>query len=174
MGTLTPKQQAFVDEYLKDLNATQAYIRAGYSGVGKTAEVNACRLLSNAKVSAAVQIAKEQRSKRTQVDSDSLLSHLDAESNADLADLYDEDTGALKPVHKWPLIWRQGLVSGVDVNELTVEGQSIGQVVKVKLADRTRIRELIGKHINVGAFQENLAHKVLEAPVIVINRPSGD
>lgn len=172
MGKLTPRQALFVEEYLKDLNAKQAAIRAGYAERG--AEVRGSELLSNRKVAEAVSKAKEQRSKRTQIDSDSLLSHLDAESSADLADLYDETTGALKPIHKWPLIWRQGLVSGVDVNELSVEGQSIGHVVKVKLADRTRIRELIGKHINVGAFQENLAHKVVDVPSIIINRPNGD
>ena len=44
---LNPKQQRFVDEYLIDLNGKQAAIRAGYSE--KTAEVQASRLLSNAK-----------------------------------------------------------------------------------------------------------------------------
>ena len=47
-GTLTPKQARFVEEYLVDLNATQAAIRAGYSK--KTANPQAARLLANVSV----------------------------------------------------------------------------------------------------------------------------
>ncbi|WP_093231797.1 terminase small subunit [Thermoflavimicrobium dichotomicum] len=60
---LTPKQQRFVEEYLIDLNATQAAIRAGYSK--KTAEAIASRLLRNVKVQTAIQQAKKERSERT-------------------------------------------------------------------------------------------------------------
>ena len=49
---LTPKQQAFVDEYLKDLNATQAAIRAGYSE--RTAQEQSSRLLSNVMIQQSV------------------------------------------------------------------------------------------------------------------------
>ena len=49
---LTPRQQRFVDEYLIDLNATQAAIRAGYSP--KTAQSQSSRLLSNVMVRAAI------------------------------------------------------------------------------------------------------------------------
>ena len=55
-GTLTPKQERFVQEYLVDLNATQAAIRVGYRK--KTTTEQASRLLTNVKVSEA--IAKEQ------------------------------------------------------------------------------------------------------------------
>ena len=56
MANLTPKQQRFVEEYLIDLNATQAAIRAGYSE--KTAQEQSSRLLSNVMVQEAVQKAK--------------------------------------------------------------------------------------------------------------------
>jgi phage terminase small subunit len=68
---LTPKQQAFVQEYLIDLNATQAAIRAGYSA--RTANEQASRLLANVKVAAAVAKAVEKRAERTQVDQDYVL-----------------------------------------------------------------------------------------------------
>ena len=52
---LTPKQSRFVDEYLIDLNATQAYIRAGYAAKnGNTAMVCASQLLSNPKIRSVV------------------------------------------------------------------------------------------------------------------------
>ena len=63
MARLTPKQRRFVEEYLVDLNATQAAIRAGYSK--KTAEVQGCRLLSNVKVARKIAEAQKARSERT-------------------------------------------------------------------------------------------------------------
>lgn len=159
-------------EYLKDLNATQAAIRAGYSE--KTAKSVGQENLTKPDIANRISEAKAERSDRTKVSADWLLSQLFQEAVADVADLYNEATGALKPVHEWPKIWRQGLVSGVDISELNVDGQVIGQVAKVKLADRTRIKELIGKHVDVNAFKEQVEHKGLEAPQIIINRPNGD
>jgi phage terminase small subunit len=69
---LTPKQQTFVAEYLKDLNATRAAVRAGYSA--KTAQEQSSRLLSNVMVAEAVQKAMDKRSERTQIDADYVLS----------------------------------------------------------------------------------------------------
>ena len=63
---LTAKQERFVEEYLIDLNATQAAIRAGYSA--KAAHVTGSRLLTNAKVAAAIAAAKQERSKDTKID----------------------------------------------------------------------------------------------------------
>lgn len=71
---LTPKQQRFVEEYLVDLNATQAAIRAGYSE--HTAEVQGSRLLSKAKVRKAVDAALRDRSERTGLDQDWVLAEL--------------------------------------------------------------------------------------------------
>ena len=68
---LTPKQKRFVSEYLIDLNATQAAIRAGYSK--DTAEVQGPRLLGNVRVQAAIAEATEQREKRTQITQDYVL-----------------------------------------------------------------------------------------------------
>ena len=70
---LTAKQQRFADEYLIDLNATAAYKRAGYSGNGTTAEVNASRLLTNAKVKRYVQSAMDKRSKSLGIDAEYVL-----------------------------------------------------------------------------------------------------
>lgn len=68
---LTAKQRRFVDEYLADLNATQAAIRAGYSK--RTAQEQASRLLSNVMVRAAVEDAKRARSGRTGITADMVL-----------------------------------------------------------------------------------------------------
>jgi phage terminase small subunit len=59
---LTPRQARFVSEYVIDLNATQAAIRAGYSA--KTAEVQGCRLLRNVQVRAAVSVKQDRVTKK--------------------------------------------------------------------------------------------------------------
>lgn len=153
--TLTAKQERFVGEYLIDLNATQAAIRAGYSE--KTAYSMGQRLLKNVEVAETLSGAQAKRAERTEITADWVLRRLGDEANADLADLYD-DAGALRPVHDWPLIWRQGLVAGMDVYEEFDEGTKVGQTVKVKLSDRIKRIELIGKHVDVRAFSERHEH----------------
>jgi phage terminase small subunit len=71
---LTPKQQRFVEEYLKDLNATQAAIRAGYAEPSANREGS--RLLSNADIQEAVAKAKAARSRRLSVNADWVLRRL--------------------------------------------------------------------------------------------------
>lgn len=71
---LTAKQQRFVEEYLVDLNATQAVIRAGYSRNG--ADVQGVRLLGDARIATAVQHRIAQRSERVQLAADEVLNEL--------------------------------------------------------------------------------------------------
>ncbi|MBM3606484.1 MAG: terminase small subunit [Alphaproteobacteria bacterium] len=169
MSKLTAKQARFVDEYLVDLNATQAAIRAGYSAQ-QARSIGHQNLLKPA-IAEAIAAAQAARAQRTAIDADWVLRRLADEAVADLADILTEN-GAVKPVKDWPPIWRQGLVAGLDVAENTVEGVKVGQTVKVKLSDRIKRIELIGKHVNVQAFREkvdisnpdgSLAPKVIDA-----------
>lgn len=68
---MTPKQERFVQEYLIDLNATQAAARAGYSP--KTSNEQGARLLANASIAGAVQKALAERSERVRIDADWVL-----------------------------------------------------------------------------------------------------
>jgi len=163
MPVLTPKQRRFVDEYLLDMNATQAAIRAGYSQ--KTANEQGAQLLGKTHIKTAIDAAKVKRSERTEIDADWMLRRLVDEAEADLADIYD-DKGDIKPIDEWPEIWRQGLVAGVEVEAL-FEGSGkdriqVGQVKKLRLSDRVRRLELIGKHIRVNAFQETVNVKGMD------------
>jgi phage terminase small subunit len=158
-SALTDKQQRFVEEYLVDLNATQAAIRAGYSE--DTASEIGYENLRKPHIAAAIEVAQKARSERTQIDADWVLRRLAVEAEADLADLYNEN-GSLKPVHEWPMIWRQGLVAGIETHqeyEQTDEGKRPdGVIQKIKLSDRVRRLELLGKHIGVNAFAERHEH----------------
>ncbi|MBN8935741.1 MAG: terminase small subunit [Rhizobiales bacterium] len=161
---LTPKQRRFIAEFLVDLNGTRAAIRAGYSP--KTANEQAAQLMAKPAVKAEIDARIAARSQRTQIDADWVLKRLALEVDADLADLYD-DNNNLKAVSEWPEVWRRGLVAGVDINAL-FEGTGkdrvqIGYVKKIRLADRIRIIELIGRHIKVNAFQETVHYTGLDA-----------
>ena len=74
MAKLTAKQQRFCDEYLIDLNATQAAIRAGYSK--KTANEQGARLLVNVSIQKKIFELQKEREKRTEITQDSVLREL--------------------------------------------------------------------------------------------------
>lgn len=157
---LTPKQQAFCREYLIDLNGTQAAIRAGYSK--RTANEQAAQLLAKLSIQEYVKKLMDERNERTQIDADWVLKRLAQDASADVADLYDEN-GNLLPVKDWPMAWRTGLVAGIDTVQERIGTDAEGKpefaiVRKVRLADRTKLLELIGKHVDVGAFKERVEH----------------
>lgn len=143
-----------MQEYLLDPNATQAAIRAGYSE--KSAGRIAGQLLEKTLVRAAILEARRERSEKTKIDAAWLLKRLADEATADVADLYD-DEGNLLPVKDWPLIWRQGLVAGIDIEVISADGVEIGKVKKLRVSDRVKRLELIGKHIGVKAFEERVS-----------------
>lgn len=154
---LTAKQQAFVIEYLVDLNATQAAIRAGYAKKG--AKDQAYQLMERPEMSAAIKAAMEARNKRTQIDADYVLHRLTEIDQMDLLDILDDDM-SIKPLSKWPKVWRQSL-SGFDIAEM-FEGSGkerdlVGLMKKIKWPDKVKNLELLGKHVNVNAFREQLA-----------------
>ncbi|OJT01223.1 terminase small subunit [Marinobacter nauticus] len=148
MSKLTPKQQRFVDEYLVDLNATQAAIRAGYSE--KTARQTGAQNLSKPVIADAIQERIGERSEKVGVDAQYVLKRLHEIDQLDIADLLD-DTGKVRPIKQWPKAWRTS-ISGLDIHEL-VMGDIETIVRKVKWPDKLRNLELIGKHVNVKAFE---------------------
>lgn len=160
---LTAKQTLFCAEYLIDMNGAAAARRAGYSE--KTADAIAMELLRKTSVAAEVKRLMEERSARVKMDADALLLRLVQEANADVSDIFDED-GTLKPVWKWPEVWRRGLIAGIEIEKL-YEGRGkervqVGTLTKVKISDRVRRLELIGKHVGVQAFKEKVEHSVAD------------
>ena len=84
---MTPRQQRFVEEYLIDLNATQAAIRAGYSA--KNADKIGSELLGKTRVAAAVAEAKAERTERVKLDSDAVLERLVRISETSIGDFIE-------------------------------------------------------------------------------------
>lgn len=152
----TAKQEAFVREYLIDLNATQAAIRAGYSA--KTASEVGHENLRKPQIAAAIQAAMNARSQRTEITADYVLNRLVEIDQMDVLDIMAEDM-TLKPVSQWPSVWRRYL-SGFDLAEM-FEGRGedremVGILKKIKWPDKVRNLELLGKHVNVQAFRDQV------------------
>jgi len=150
---LTDKQEMFCREYLIDLNATQAAIRAGYSE--KTSNEQGARLLANVSVQNRISELKAQRNDRIDVDADYVLKRLFEIDQMDVLDILLAN-GELKPIKDWPKVWRITL-SGMDVTEMA--GDAAGLLKKIKWPDKVKNLELLGKHISVMAFKEQASHE---------------
>ena len=94
---LTPKQQRFVDEYMVDLNATQAAIRAGYSR--HTANEQGCQLLAKLNIQAAISIARKAQQERTGITADRVLTEIALVAFADARELVEVRKGCCR--HCW-------------------------------------------------------------------------
>lgn len=155
------RYKLFVAEWIIDFNGTRAAIAAGFSR--KTAYSIGHELLKKPEVLSLIDNAIRERNERLKVDADWVLKRLIDETTADLADLFNDD-GTIRAINEWPEVWRQGLVAGVDVfEEYAGRGENrerIGQTVKIKLSDRIKRIELIGKHINVQAFRDQVKNEV--------------
>jgi len=159
---LTPKQARFVEEYLVDLNATQAASRAGYSP--RTANEQGARLLAKASVSAAIQAAQAKRSERTEITADRVLTELAKLGFANMAD-YLKVGPSGDPILDFSALTRDQAAALVEV---TVEdfvdgrGEDAREVkrVKFKLADKRAALVDLGRHL--GMFINRNEHKIVD------------
>lgn len=153
-GELTAKQRRFVDEYLIDLNATQAATRAGYSA--RTANEQGARLLANVSVAAALSEAIKARSNRTGITADRVLQELGRIAFFDIRRLYTE-TGALKQPHELDDD-AAAVLAGIDVVEMAggmkVDGrEGVSHVPmytkKAKIPDKVAALNLAMRHLGM-------------------------
>lgn len=149
MAKLTDKQQWFVDEYLIDLNATQAAIRAGYSA--KTADQQGSRLLANVKVKQAVAEKQAQRSKRTGVNQDRVVLELAKVAFAKMTDIVDSKGRIKEDASPDDLACIESIKYKESDNEY---GGSVER--EVKIASKLKALELLGKHLGMWSDKFNV------------------
>lgn len=142
---LNAKQTRFVEEYIIDLNATQAAIRAGYSK--KTAQVQSARLLSNVMVRAVLSQKMEKRSEKTEISSERVLLELSRLAFLDVRKAYRKD-GSLKAITEMDDD-TVAAIAGFDVTESVSSGEVTGVLKKIKLSDKSRALELIMRHLGM-------------------------
>lgn len=152
---MTDAQKRFCDEYLIDLNATRAY-KVAYSRCKKdeTANVNGSKLLRNTKVQEYISERMKEREKRTGITQDMVIKELAKIAFLDIRKLYTEN-GQLKNIADIDSD-TVGAISQLETLE-EYEGygddrEKIGDTQKVKLLDKTKALELLGKHL--GMFKD--------------------
>ncbi len=132
---LTVRQERFVEEYLIDLNATQAAVRAGYSA--KTAHSCGPRLLANAGVAAAISAAKQERAEATKIDAEYVLRKLHLVVERCL----QEVKPALHSKTRQPMKDKDG-----------------NALFTFNAAGANQALALLGKHTAVAAFEDRFKH----------------
>ncbi|MCK5640934.1 MAG: terminase small subunit [Gammaproteobacteria bacterium] len=153
LAELSTLHRIFVFEYIKDFVASRAAERAGLE------KSQGSRLLGNLDIQRAITVVMHERHERLQVDSDWVLRQLADMFSADLADIFVPGTNTMRPVHEWPEVWRK-MCSGVKVRAIyeVEDGMRdlVGYVQDVKVIDRLKALELIGKHTDIRAFTERI------------------
>ncbi|MEZ3426496.1 MAG: terminase small subunit [Lachnospiraceae bacterium] len=161
---LTDKQKCFVAEYLIDLNATQAAIRAGYSR--KNAGKIGPELLGKTSISKAVSRAMEERSRRTGITQDMVISELAAVAFSNMADyarvVEKQAVHITGSGRREPLFDSKGEPVTIQDVELTLTDSLTAEQkkalagiregkhgIEVTLCDKVRALELLGRHLGM-------------------------
>ena len=145
MTKLRPMQEAFVREYLVDLNASAAYRRAGYNT--KNANVVAPRLLATVGVQAALASAMKKRADKTEITADRVLQELARLAFGDARAIFSA-AGELLPPAQWPDSLASS-IAGVEVVTASRGEGVVEHVSKVKFWDKGRALELLARHLGM-------------------------
>ena len=144
---LTDKQQRFVEEYLIDLNATQAAIRAGYKRSEYT-DTNANKILENTRVAEEIEKRIAERSKRTGINQDRVILELARIAFVNPQNVIDPEDASVRPDAS-----EDDLACIQSVKVKTMDGEKGSSTEReVRLADKMRALELLGKHL--GMFKD--------------------
>lgn len=145
---LTAKQKQFIEEYLIDLNATQAAIRAGYSP--DSARQSGSDNMNNPYISSRIDRAMAERSKRTGINQDRVLRELARIAFVNAADMIDTKDATLKADASED---DTAAIQSVKVKQMSGDTEMVER--EIKLADKIKALELLGKHL--GMYQNNLS-----------------
>ena len=154
---LTEKQQRFVDEYLIDLNATQAAIRAGYSV--KTANEQGSQNLAKLSIQQAIAEQMAERSKRTGINQDRVVLELAKIALVKMTDIVDSQGRIKSDASPDDL----ACIESVKYKESESDaGSSVER--EVKIASKLKALELLGKHL--GMWNDKLDVNITQ-PIVI-------
>jgi len=144
-NNLTDKQQLFCEEYLIDLNATQAAIRAGYSE--KTSSEMGYENLNKPQIAQYITYLRAKREKRTEVTSDRVVKELAKLAFFNMEDVIDE-RGVTKELTEWS---RDDLAAIQEVTEDKLGSEEDAVIIrrKVKVSDKKASLELLARHLGI-------------------------
>lgn len=165
MSSLNDKQEMFCREYLVDLNATQAAIRAGYSK--RNANRIASENLSKLDIQKRIATLKAERIEDVRTDANFVLKRLLDIISLDIQDILD-DQGNLLPVSVWPKEWRTS-VDAFDILSVKSSKKQISMIRSIRMPNKLKSIELLGKHIDISAFKDKLELTGKDGGELVIN-----
>nr|DAW31648.1 MAG TPA: Terminase small subunit [Caudoviricetes sp.] len=145
---LTLKQKMFIDEYLVDLNATQAAIRAGYSP--KTAKDIASQNLAKLNIRIEIDKRMAERSKRVGMNADRVLQELGKLAFVKIEDVIDFETGRIKPTAT-----SDDLAA---IQSIKIKPGEYGTEREIKFYDKKATLELLGKHLGLWTDKQEIEH----------------
>nr|WP_246386828.1 terminase small subunit [Gluconacetobacter sacchari] len=145
--SLNDKQRRFVEEYLVDLNATQAAIRAGYSE--KTARSQGQRMLTNVDIQKCLSEGQAARATRTKITQDRVVQEIARLGLSDVRKLFD-DSGRLLQPHEWDDD-TAAAVAAIEVDQRKEPGEDGERytVTKIKAWDKNSALEKLMKHLGL-------------------------
>jgi len=151
---LTPKQEAFVREYLIDLNATQAAIRAGYSK--KTAHPIGAENLQKPAIAKAIQRVMDERARKVEVTQERVLREFAKIAFLDPRQFFDSK-GRLREITSLPEDVAAG-IAGLHSSEIPgkKEGDPLTLVKKIKFADKLKALDSLARHL--GMYNDKIKH----------------
>jgi phage terminase small subunit len=151
---LSPKQQLFIQEYLKHFCGTRAATDAGYAK--NSARHTASRLLANVTIQETLAEAMEQRMQRLKVDADFVLQRHVEIDRLTIDEILNDDF-TIKPLNEWTEPWKR-YISSFDVQETikSEEGKevTVAFLKKIKFPDKLANLRLLGSHVDVQAYKE--------------------
>jgi len=156
---ITDKMRQFVDEYLIDLNGTQAAIRAGYSEA--TAQEQSSQLLARPDIRALIEEAQKDRVDRVQISQDLTVNELKAIALSDIADFVIVKAGGVIEQRPFNELKKEQTRCVKKIRQTVRTAQSsdgtvIHQtaVLELELYDKVKSLELLGRHL--GIFNDRL------------------
>lgn len=167
MAKLTDKQQRFVDEYLIDLNATQAAIRAGYSV--RTANEQGAQNLAKLSIQDAISRKMAARSRRTGVNAERVVLELAKVAFAKMTDIVDSNGRIKEDASPDDL----ACIESIKYKESdTTNGGSVER--EVKIASKLKALELLGKHLGMWSDKFNVTVEKSEKLDDIISQLGGE
>lgn len=163
--SMTKKQKCFVEEYLIDLNATQAAIRAGYSP--DTAYSIGQENLKKPEIKMRIEKAMAERSRRIGINQDRVLRELARVAFANASDMINMEDATLRADAS------EDDTAAIQSVKVKTFGED-GVEREIKMGDKLKALELIGKHL--GVFKDNLSLTVDTSPKLddIISQIGGE
>ncbi len=154
-------------------NKTKSYLDA-CARMGKkpskNPETSACEILGYPNVTDFIESVREVAAERTQTNAEYVLRRLREIDELDIIDIFNDDLKGFKPLKEWPKSWRTS-ISGMDLKTIIEGGDKPVEalVQKIKWPDKTKNLELIGRHVDVKAWEKesaetNITNNIMPVP----------